>query len=334
MRKKIWFQGLCVVMIAILCFLTVGCQPSKVEDSAMENVEKAKVSMAVIKGPTGMGAAQLMEQNAQGLSKNDYTVTVAASPDEVAAKVINKEVDIAMLPTNLAAVLYQKTQGSIEVAAVNTLGVLYLLEKGDTIHSLADLSGKTVYMAGQGAVPQYVFQYLLDKNQVTDVTIQYMTEHAEVATALATGQADIVVLPEPNVSGVLMSDASARVALDFNQLWAETVGEESSFAMGCVIVQKDFLENNKEAFELFLEEYENSIVFAKENPEQTAQLIQKYEILPKAEIALKALPNCNIVYVDGILMKETLEPFYELLWNANPKAVGETMPDESFYYEK
>jgi NitT/TauT family transport system substrate-binding protein len=334
MKKRIWFQGLCATMIAVLCFLTVGCQPSKVEDTAMENVGKAKVSMAVIKGPTGMGAAYLMEQNAQGLSKNDYTVTVAASPDEVAAKVINKEVDIAMLPTNLAAVLYQKTQGSIEVAAVNTLGVLYLLEKGDSIHSLADLSGKTVSMAGQGAVPQYVFQYLLDKNQVTDVTIQYMTEHAEVATALATGQADIVILPEPNVSGVLMNDESARAALDFNQLWAETVGEESSLPMGCVVVQKDFLENNKEAFELFLEEYENSVLFAKEEPEQTAQLIQKHEILPKAEIALKAFPNCNIVYMDGILMKETLEPFYELLWNANPKAVGETMPDESFYYEK
>ncbi len=334
MKKQTWIKFLCLTMISCLCFLAVGCQSSQVQTDKAEKTQKTEISMAVLKGPTGMGAASLMEQDDQGVSHNDYNVIVASSPDEVAAKIINQEVDIAMVPTNLASVLYQKTQGNIKVAAINTLGVLYLVEKGDTIHSLTDLSGKTVCMAGQGAVPEYVFQYLLNENQVTDVTIKYVTEHAEAAAALASGQADIALLPEPNVTAILMNDEKARVAIDLNQVWTDTVKNEVPLAMGCVVVQKVFLEENKEAFDAFLAEYQQSITFAKEEPQKAAELIQKFEILPKAEIALKALPNCNIVSVEGNQMKETLEPFYEILWNANPKAIGGNMPDDAFYYEK
>jgi NitT/TauT family transport system substrate-binding protein len=327
--KKIVGIFLCSAM------LFVGCAKQEPKEELNSNeTASTTISMAVLKGPTGVGSVPLMEQSKEGNSQNNYNVVIASAPEEVVAKVISKEVDVAMVPTNLAAVLYQKTKGDIQMAAVNTLGVLYLVEHGEEIQKLSDLSGKTVCMSGQGAVPEYVFQYLLEKNGVADVTIDFVNEHAEAAVALSSGKADVALLPEPFLTGALLSDEKAKVAMDLNQVWEETVEDENPLTMGCVIVQKSFLKENKEAFNAFLEEYQQSISFAQENVDKTAELTEQYGIIPKKEVALKAIPNCNLVYLDEDGMKESVTSFFNVLFEANPKSIGGKMPDDAFYYLK
>ena len=179
--------------------------------------EEAQINVGVLKGPTGIGAVELMKKSSEGKTEGNYNISVANAADEINGKIAKGELDIAAVPTNVAPVLYNKDNGAYSVLAVNTLGVLYVLENGNTINSVSDLSGKTVYMAGQGAVPEYVMEYILEENGIDDTEIVFMTEHAEAAAALADGRADIVVLPEPNVTAVMMQNENARIALDLTE---------------------------------------------------------------------------------------------------------------------
>ena len=285
----------------------------------------------MLKGPTGIGAVELMEKSENGAAEGNYNISVASAADDVTAKIISGEVDIAAVPTNLAAVLYNKTEGGISVIGVNTLGVLYVVENGDSINSINDLSGKTVYSSGQGAVPEYVMDYVLEKNNVTDVDIEYMSEHAEGATAMADGTANIALLPEPNVTAVTMKNPDLRIALDMTEEWNKV--SDSDLAMGCVIVRNDFLNEQEGAVKTFIKEYAESIDYVNSNVSDAAQLVEKYEIMASAAAAEKAIPNCNIVFEDGENMKAMLNGLYDVLYNANPKAVGGSIPSEDFYYE-
>lgn len=298
---------------------------------------KNNINIAVLAGPTGMGAAKLMSDNTAGSAVNKYTFTVATSPDEVTAAVINGSVDIAAVPSNLASVLYNKTKGTVEVMAVNTLGVLYLLENGNTINSVDDLRGKTIYATGQASTPEYVLRYVLKQNGIdpdTDVTIKYYAAHAELATLMSTGDVVLGMLPEPNVTAVLSANANVHIALNLTDEWNKVSGGASKLIMGCIIVNRAFAEANKPAVDAFLAEYKGSIDYVNANNTEAAQLIADNGIIAKAEVAQKALPNCNIVYIDGDEMKKQLSGFLEVLYAANPASVGGTMPDDAFYYKK
>ena len=202
--------------------------------------EGSQINVGVLKGPTGIGAVELMKKSSEGKTEGNYNISVANAADEINGKIAKGELDIAAVPTNVAPVLYNKDNGAYSVLAVNTLGVLYVLENGNTINSVSDLSGKTVYMAGQGAVPEYVMEYILEENGIDDTEIVFMTEHAEAAAALADGRADIVVLPEPNVTAVMMQNENARIALDLTEEWKAVSGND--MAMGCIIARKDFID--------------------------------------------------------------------------------------------
>ena len=309
------------------------------EEAAQESVpdEKETVNIALLKGPTGIGAVKLMEDSAQGLTENAYEIQICATPDEIVSKISSGEVDIAAAPTNLAATLYQKTQGQVQMAALNTLGVLYLLENGNTISSIEDLEGKTITATGQGATPEYVLQFILEQQGV-QANVEYMTEHAELATAMASGNVLIGMLPEPNVTALLMKNPDIRIALDITEEWTNAVEgteyEKSVLSMGCIIVNKDFAVSQKAAFDSFLEEYEKSVQYVNENVSQAAQLVEKYEIMSSAQAAEQAIPNCNIVYVDGEEMEQSITDFFQVLFDANPKSIGGEMPGEDFYYKK
>ena len=292
--------------------------------------EEAQINVGVLKGPTGIGAVELMKKSSEGKTEGNYNISVANAADEINGKIAKGELDIAAVPTNVAPVLYNKDNGAYSVLAVNTLGVLYVLENGNTINSVSDLSGKTVYMAGQGAVPEYVMEYILEKNGIDDTEIVFMTEHAEAAAALADGRADIVVLPEPNVTAVMMQNENARIALDLTEEWKAVSGND--MAMGCIIARKDFIEANQEAVETFLDEYEDSIEYVNENIKDAAVLVEESGIMASAPAAEKAIPNCNIVYIDGEDMEKVLNGFYEVLYEAEPKSIGGSLPGKDFYY--
>ena len=318
-------------LIIALCF--AGCGAKE---------QTAEINIGMLAGPTGVGAAKLLADSEAGKTKNTYKATIFSAPDEVTAKFISGELDVAAVPTNLAAVLYKKTGGKALIAALNTLGVLYVVTAdGTQISSVSDLKGKTVYSSGQAAVPEYVFDYILDANGIKkDVKVVYEAEHDAVIADLASGKAQIAVLPEPKVTAALMKLEGAKVSLDltaeFEKAAALKGDKDAVLSMGCVIVSKDFAEKNKKALDIFLDEYEASIGYMSDgaNLDDAAALCETYGIIPKAAVAKKAIPNCSLTFVAGDRMKTVIAPFYEILYNYNASSVGGTLPDDGFYYKK
>ena len=291
----------------------------------------AEMKIAALKGPTGMGLAKLMQDAADGKTKNSYTFELLSDPTTVSAAVIKGEVDIACVPVNLASTLYAKTNGEYICLAINTLGVLHILENGNTVQSIADLAGKTLYATGQGSTPEYILNYILTKNGIADqVTVEYKTEHSELAALLAAGSVTLGMLPEPNVSSAMAQNADLRAALDLTAEWDKVC--ETSAVQGCVIINKAFAAENTDAVEAFMEEYAASVAFCSESVSEAAALCETFGIVPKAAIAQKAYPNCNIVFITGEEMKASLSAFLEVLYEANPASIGGALPEDDFYY--
>ena len=306
---------------------------STADTTASTAAEKTPASYSVVtlKGPTGMGLASLMDKAAKGETTNTYSFTLAGDPTAVSASVIKGEVDVACVPVNLASVLYTKTNGEYICAAVNTLGVLHILENGDSVQSIADLAGKTLYATGLGATPEYILNYILEKNGLTDkVTVEYKTEHSELAALLASGDVKLAMLPEPNVTSAMMQNADLRLALDLTAEWDKV--SDTSAVQGCVIVKKATVEANPDAFADFLADYAASVAFVNADVEDAAALCETYGIVPKAAVAKRAYPNCNIVFVTGAEMKTALSAFLGVLYDANPASIGGALPADDFYY--
>lgn len=304
--------------------------------SSTASQETTTIKIAALKGPTGLGMLKLMSDNDAKTAANNYQFSIVGAPDQIVSKISSGEIDIAAAPTNLAATLYNKTSGKVQLAALNTLGVLSIVTNGETISSIKDLKGKTIVTSGQGAIPEYVLNYILKQNGLEvgkDVKVEYKTEHAEVATLVISGKAKIAMLPEPFVTQVTTKSKTAKVVLDITKEWDTVVNSKSVLTMGCLIVRKDFAEKNKDAFNKFLDEYKASADYTNANAEAAAALSEKYDIMPAA-VAKKAIPNCHIVYIDGTDMKSKTADFLDVLFKANPKSVGGKMPGEDFYYSK
>lgn len=287
------------------------------------------VNIGVLKGPTGMSAAWLMDQNDQKLSANEYNFTVAGTPDAITGQLINGDMDIAALPTNAISALYNKTEGKISVLGVNALGVLYILENGNSINSVSDLAGKTVLASGKGSTAEYVLNYILEKNGVI-AEIVWAAEHSEAATLALKGDYDIVMLPEPFVTNVTEKSDAFRVALDLTEEW-EALGN-GELTMGGIAVRTAFLEEHPDAVKAFVDEYGKSVAFTNTQPEDAAKLIAKYEIAAE-EVAKNAIPRCNIVWLHGKDYKAVLENFLGVVYDANPAGIGGKMPGDDFYLD-
>lgn len=325
MRYSQWIRSLCGMLAAAL--LAATCAASLADEGKAD-----KVRLGALKGPTAMGLAQLMATR-----QDAYDIALAGAPDEMVAALASGQVDIAALPTNLAAALYNKTGGGVQLLALNTLGVLYVLERGDTVHSAADLAGKTLRATGQGATPEYTLNYILEQRGIADqVQVEYAAEHTELVTLAAAGQADLVMLPEPHVTALLMRDDGFRVALDMTEAFAEAAEKagqaDMELAMGCWVVRKQFAQEHPEAVKAFLAAYAESAAYVNEHVDESAGWIEQFGILPKAEMAVRALPNCHIVSIDGQEMRARIEPLLGVWFAANPKALGGALPGEDFYY--
>jgi len=312
------------ILLALLFCLTLLPVAAMAEAAAPLRI------LALI-GPTGMGMAPMIAQK-----DAHYAFTLAAAPDELTGSIISGNFDIAAVPTNLAAVLYQKTKGQVQMLAINTLGVLYILEKGDTVHEVRDLAGKTIMTSGQGGVPEYALNYILAANGISDTTIEYRAEHNEVSALAAAGKADLVMLPQPMVTALLIRDPGFRIALDVTEAFAQAAQSQGRpdavLSMGCLIVRRDFAQENPAAVADFLSQYSQSVSFVNTHIEEAARDIVAAGILPNEAIARQAIPLCNIVYVDGAAMQPQLTPLFEMLYEANPASVGDALPDEAFYW--
>ena len=303
-----------------------------------EALEGADVNLAVLAGPTGIGAASLMEANDAGETVNHYTFTVASAPDEVVAGIANGSLDLAAVPTNLASTLFAKTNGGVQVVALNTYGVLYILENGESVNSFADLKGKTIYATGQGSNPEYVLEYLLDQNGLTwsldgseaDVQLQFMAAD-ELTAGMVSGQYDLCMLPVPAVTAVTVQNPDVRVAMDLTAEW-DKLGVDGKLTQGCIVVTTKFAEEHPDAVKAFLQEYEASINAVVDDPAHAGELCEQYGIVAKAPIATKAIPSCNLCCVTGADMQPVLEPFFQVMFDANPQSIGGALPGDGFYY--
>ena len=322
---------------------TSGTQSSSSSGDTSTSEAFTLPNMMVLSGPTGVGAAKLMSDveyaNENGGQTPDGTpsyidsITVEADNQAVSSALINGDADIAAVATNVAATLVNKNPESIQVLAVNTLGVLYILEKGDTVTSMADLAGKTVYATGEGANPEYVLNYLLTENGVdpADVDIQWMTAQ-EVTAQMVSSEDGICMLPVPAATALMIQDSGVRQALSLTDEWSNV--SDGELAMGCIVARTDYIEENPLGVENFLRAYEESIEYMSnpDNLEEAAELVAQYNITANANIAKAAIPQCNLVCLTGNEMKSVLEAYYQVLFDADPTSIGGALPDASFYY--
>ena len=320
---KNFFKILAVLVLAVS--IPFVCMAENAAETA------APVRVAGLKGPTGMALAHMIT-----VDEGNYDLTLVAAPAEVNALVISGQVDIAAVPINAGAVLYNKTEKNVQALSLITRGMLYVLERGDTIHSVSDLEGKTICTAGQGATPDYVMNYILNTANVNAV-LDFQDEHATAAALGLEGKADVLLLPEPMVTNVLMKSEDFRVALDITEEFSAAAKkngfENAELSMSVVIVRKEFAQAHPDQVAAFMEDLKASIEFANENTAEAAQEIAALEIIPSAAVAQKALPSCRLVYVVGDEMQSQASPLYEILFNANPASVGGQIPDEGFFFQ-
>ena len=337
---------LSVLMLLVLLVSVVACGGKAEQTTATTTTEgngtgnydpvyADEVRILTLKGPTGMGMANVWN-DANSDSDSKYKFTRFDSPDLVKAEILLGKYDIAALPTNVAAALYNSGKADLQVVAVNTLGVLHIVENGNTVTDIKSLKGKTIHATGGGSTPEFILRYVLEENGIDpdkDVTLDFSyTDHAELAGYVKSGAVKIAMLPEPNVTVAVSGTEGVRVALDLTEEWKKV--SDFDVMQGCIVVRKAFAEAHPEQLAEFLDEYRASIEYVNQNPNIAAGVIASLGIIPKEALAKQAIPRCNIVYVDGEEMKESLSAFLNVLYEADAKSIGGKNPNEGFYYNR
>ena len=310
-----------------------AAQTAETEPEAAPEAEaaKAEIRLAAMTGPTGMGMAKLLHDNEAGDTLNHYEFTLAGAADEITPLLVKGELDIAAVPLNLASVLCNKTEGEIQLMAVNTLGVLYLLDNDGSVQSLEDLKGRTVYATGKGSTPEYTLRYLLHENGIdpdNDLVIEFKSEPTEIVAAFKQAQGSTVaMLPQPYGTVAQTQVEGLHVALNLTEEWNKLDNGSGCFT-GCVVVRRSFAETNPQAIHAFLQEYSASIEYANNHIDEAAEMMEAFGIV-KAAVAKKAIPNCNLVFFTDF---EAVKGYLQVLYSQNPAAVGGQLPGEDFYY--
>ena len=326
--KKNLKRGCLLCLALVLCMnILAGC-------SAKEP-DKAAIRVGGLKGPTSMGLLFMKDKAESGKAVGDYAFTMVTAADELLTMMVKGELDIALIPANVASVFYHKTEGRISVIDINTLGVLYMVSGDETIETPEDLKGRTIYLTGKGTTPDYVLRYIMEENGLTDadVMLEYKSEAAEVAAILAEKPEAVGLLPQPFVTAACVQNKALDVVMDMNEQWILQQGEDGSrMVTGVTVVRDAFLEANEDAVKVFLQEHKESTEEMNRNVEKGAKLAVNAGIIAKESIALEAIPKCNITYIAGEEMKQALSGYLEVLFEQEAKAVGGMLPGDDFCY--
>lgn len=327
--KKIKFLRIKILTLAFaLLFVVTACGPQKPE---------AAIKMVALKGPTSMGLAKLFKDQKEGKSESLASYTIAASPDQAVTAFTSGEADLVTVPSNLAALLYKKLEGDVQVLHINTLGVLYVVDPKGQVHSLEDLKGRTLYASGKGASPEYILSYLLDEKGIDreSIKISWQQDHTQCLQALTKDPEGLALLPQPFVTVAQTKMKDLKVALDLTREWdraQEGKDPASALVMGVTIARKSFVDRNKALIDLYLKEARESLTYVLDHSEEASRIIDEDLDIIKAPIAQKALPHCNLVYIDGQEMKDKLGGYLSVLQKEDPKSVGGELPGDDFYY--
>lgn len=324
--RKVTAVALSFVMLGALL---TGCGSGKAE-------EKVTVKVGALKGATTLGLLPLEDKAANGEAGENYEFSMMTAADELLPMMIKGELDIALLPSNVASILYQKTNGGVTVIDINTLGVLYMVSGDSSVTGVEDLEGRTIYLTGKGTTPDYVLHYILSGNGMdadSDCTLEYKSEATEVAALLAENPDAIGLLPQPFVTAACAQNDALSVILDMNAEWEKLQGEDGSrLVTGVTVVRNEFLQEHENAVATFMEEHQASAQSMNSDVENGAKLAAASGIIAKEPIALKAIPKCNITYIDGADMKQALSGYLEVLYEQNPESIGGALPGDDFYY--
>ena len=310
-------------------------ETAKETSKAQKPADNYTLKIGSLKGPTSMGLVKLMDQSEKGNAKGSYDFTMVTAADELLGKIVSKELDVALVPANMASIIYNKTNHEVTVLDINTLGVLYGVSADDSIKSAADLKGKTVYLTGKGTTPDYALQHVLKASGLTsdDVTLEYKSEAAEVVSILKEKPDAVGLLPQPFVTAAMAQNDSLKMVLDLTKEWDATAGESGgSLVTGVTICRNDVIKDHGDAIATFMAEHKQSAEFANANVAETAALVAAAGIIEKAPVAEKAIPYCSITYVDGDQMKSLLSGYLKVLFDMEPSSVGGTLPADDFYY--
>lgn len=330
-KSKLSSRKILAILLSLALILAFGVSCGQAKDEAPATVSEI-VDIATLNGPTGMGMVKLMDM------EDKYSITTYQAPTDITAKIISGEIDVAALPSNMAAVLYNKTQGEVVAISPIALGVLYVLGNDVALDSIEGLKGKTVYASGQGGTPEYVLQKVLETAGLDpeDVTVKWLASHADVNQKLLSEEGAIAMLPEPFVSTALAAGNDAvREIFDLNAEWQSATGQE--LPMGVLVARKDFVTERQSDLEVLLADYEESVEFVNGEPDEAAALIVEKGFIGKEEIAKSAIEKCKIVLYSGENASEgadILKTFNETLYEMEPASVGGNLPDNELYYGK
>lgn len=316
-----------LLALSIFCALLAGC-------GKKEETDNVTVRVGAMSGPTAMGMVKLMKDAEDGTAKGTYEFAdLSTDPSTFVAPLTKGDIDIAAVPSNLASVIYNNTNGGVQILAVNTLGVLNIVERGDRVQSIKDLAGKKLYATGQGATPEYTLRHILKQNGIdpdSGLTIQWCADTTEALSYIANDSEAIAMLPQPFATAAMGQVDGLRVAIDLNDAWTEI--EDCDIVTGVVVARTDFVKEHPQAVETFLSEYEASVAYTNDNASDAAELIAGYGIVAKAPLAEKAIPKCHITFLKGQEMKDSVSGYLQILFDENPQAVGGTLPADDFYY--
>ncbi len=334
--------ALILALVMLLGLAACAEEPKQTETAATQTTEEAPdntvIRLKALTGPTGMGLATLIHNNKEGSgNKRSYEIDLVSTPDQITGPVIGNLCDVAAVPINLAATLYQKTGGEIQIICANTLGVLYMVENGETVKSIADLKGKTVFAPNPGSTPEYVLRYVLKENGIdpdNDVKLEFLTGGDEVAAKLATTPNAIGMLPEPKKSAFLTQNKNFRVCLDMTEEWNKVAGEGNTLVQGVFIARKAFIQEHPQAIKGFLDDYNASQKSVNNSLTAGATHVVDAGILPNVVLAKTAIPGCNITFMEGKEMKSAVSKCLQVLFDANPKSVGGKLPTDDIYYAR
>jgi len=341
--KKISFL---LVVLFVLIF-TAGCNNGPAEtptpdENAEEtpmpeepaDVKPVNVTIAGLKGPTSIGMIKMIDEKALKSDKYNVEYIQESAPDSLTGKIINGDIQISSVPINLASVLYNKTQGKVQLLAVNTIGNLYIVGTED-ISSVSQLEGKTLGMSAKGSTPDFAMNYILKQAGLEGKTeLNYALDHATLAQSVIAEDTRVALLPQPFVTQTTLKNPNVKMLIDLNEAWNDATGGKSELFTGCIIINKEFAENNPEFVDEFLKQYENSVNWVLENQKEASVLTAKHEIMPDAVLVEKALPYCGITFRKAAEAKESLNNFYQILFDSNPASVGGSMPDDEFYFKE
>ncbi|WBW98302.1 ABC transporter substrate-binding protein [Oceanirhabdus sp. W0125-5] len=325
-------KKICLVLFTI--FISLNLIACGTKNNPKEPVS---VSIASLKGPTSIGMIKLIDDDTSITSDNvSVSIEVIPSPDLLVPRLLNEELDIAAVPVNVASKVYNATKGKYEVAVINTLGVLYIVSNDESLDSIEDLKGQTIYCGTPGATPDFILQNLMNKNGLIpdeNIIIDYSLKNSELAQAVISGDVQYAILPEPFATMVSLKNKNIKRSINIQDEWNK-VEKSAEIIMGALVIKKEFREKNSEFINKFLDEYENSVSWVNDNPVDGGKLLEKHEILPNSKIAELSIPNCNVVYIDAQSKQDEIINFLKILYDFDKKSVGGNLPDEKFFMEK